>query len=61
MKISSKELVKLAKADIRKIYEDNVYGGIQRELKKSKVESIKKYLKLPKATFPNSIILNVNS
>lgn len=61
MKINSRELINLARADIRKIYADNEYCGIQRELKKSKVDSIKKYLSFPNATFPNSIILNINS
>ncbi|WP_212936961.1 DGQHR domain-containing protein, partial [Bacillus hominis] len=60
--IESKTLYSMAKADIMRISnnEDSIYEGIQRELDPKKVEKIKKYLESNDATFPNSIILNLN-
>ncbi|CEG23830.1 hypothetical protein BN1080_02837 [Planococcus massiliensis] len=36
------------------------YSGIQRNLNEKKIESLQDYLESPDATFPNSIILNVD-
>ncbi|PDZ04040.1 hypothetical protein CON03_20355 [Bacillus cereus] len=60
--IESEILYSMAKADIMRISnnEDTLYEGIQRELDLRKVEKIQKYLESNDATFPNSIILNLN-
>ncbi|MGG0248492.1 DGQHR domain-containing protein [Peribacillus frigoritolerans] len=60
--IDSKSLYSMAKADIMRISnsEDTIYEGIQRELDFKKVEKIENYLRSKEATFPNSIILNLN-
>jgi DGQHR domain-containing protein len=60
--IDSKRLYSMAKADIMRISnsEDTIYEGIQRELDFKKVEKIENYLRSKEATFPNSIILNLN-
>jgi DGQHR domain-containing protein len=60
--IDSKKLYSMAKADIMRISnsEDTIYEGIQRELDFKKVEKIENYLRSKEATFPNSIILNLN-
>ena len=60
-KINAHELYKLAKADIRRIVEGQGYEGIQRPLVKARIEAVKKYLSTSFATFPNSIILNLDS
>lgn len=61
-KLDSKMLAKLSKADIYRISTngDNLYEGIQRQLIPKKVKQITAYLKSKEATFPNSIILNVD-
>lgn len=61
-KLDSKILAKLSKADIYRISNDgdNLYEGIQRQLIPKKVKQITAYLKSKEATFPNSIILNVD-
>lgn len=61
--MKSEELYKLSSADIIKISNENEnvpYEGIQRPLKKEKIHSIVKYLSSKSATFPNSIIVNLN-
>ena len=58
-KISPADLLKLANVDRRQIEKGEMVNGIQRELRKDKVESIKRYLVSKDATFPNSIILNL--
>ncbi|MEI5994338.1 DGQHR domain-containing protein [Candidatus Enterococcus mansonii] len=62
--MKSDELYSLSKADIMRIAEDEIdgllYDGVQRELNQKKVKKIVKYLSQPDATFPNSIILNLN-
>lgn len=60
-KIQGKELCKLAQADIRKLYKNEDYIGIQRELDPERVKNIKKYIATSDASFPNSIILNLGS
>lgn len=60
-KIQGKELCELARADIRKLYGNEDYIGIQRELDPERVKNIKKYIATSDASFPNSIILNLDS
>lgn len=60
-KIEGCLLYRMAKADIRQIKNRQQYEGIQRELNRSRVGSIKKYLRTSFAAFPNTIILNLNS
>lgn len=57
-KISSSELLEMSFVDRRRIENNDEFMGIQRELKQTKVNQIKNYLKSIDATFPNSIILN---
>lgn len=61
-KLNSSILARLSKADIYRISNngDNLYEGIQRQLIPKKVKQITAYLKSKEATFPNSIILNVD-
>jgi DGQHR domain-containing protein len=65
----------IAKINARKLYEissvdrliiemqsdknELLYKGIQREINEKKVQSLEDYIESPDATFPNSIILNV--
>lgn len=56
-----KDLYEMSTVDIRHITEDDEVVGIQREIRDEKVRSIKKYLTTVNASFPNSIILNVNN
>ena len=60
-KINGCLLYRMAKADIRRITTGQSYEGIQRELDRSRVSAIKNYLKTSFASFPNTIILNLNS
>lgn len=60
-KINGCLLYRMAKADIRRITTGQSYEGIQRELSRSRVSAIKNYLKTSFASFPNTIILNLNS
>ncbi|MBW9155514.1 DGQHR domain-containing protein [Clostridium tagluense] len=60
-KIDGNTLYKMAKADIRKITDNDQYLGIQRNLDRKRVEAIKKYIWTTDASFPNSIILNISS
>lgn len=62
-KIDAKDLYRMAKADILKISNNSsniLYDGIQRTINESKVKSIEDYLTSYDASFPNSIILNIN-
>ncbi|HDR7391541.1 DGQHR domain-containing protein [Bacillus toyonensis] len=60
-KIDAYTLYNMAKADIRRLNIHNEYLGIQRELNKERVKEIKRYLKTIDASFPNTIILNLDS
>jgi DGQHR domain-containing protein len=69
-KISGVTLYEMAKADImtiKKTETENdefyyeLYEGIQRRLNENKVQSIEDYLSAYDATFPTSIVLNVDS
>lgn len=57
-KISPSALLDMSFVDRRRIENDDEFLGIQRELKQTKINQIKTYLKSIDATFPNSIILN---
>lgn len=60
-KINAYTLYKMSKADIMSITDNGEgYSGIQRELNKNRISEIKDYLESDDATFPNSIILNLN-
>ena len=59
-KIDQATLWEMSKVDRRHITNDDEVIGVQRELKADKIRQIKKYLTTINATFPNSIILNVN-
>lgn len=59
-------LYEMAKADImtiKKTYtdDDQLYEGIQRRLNENKVQNIEDYLSAYDATFPTSIVLNVDN
>lgn len=63
-KIDAGTLYNMTKADIMKITLDSDQPhatGIQRPLSVRKVQSIKEYLELHDCSFPNSIILNIDS
>lgn len=60
-KIDGNLLYKMSKADILRITNHEIFQGIQRDLKKSRVKQIKEYLKTEFSSFPNSIILNLSS
>ncbi|SCY45866.1 DGQHR domain-containing protein [Pseudobutyrivibrio sp. AR14] len=65
-KMQAEDLLQLAKADIADmnkytdIDDEEFYIGGQRQLIKRKVEQIKRYVRTSGATFPASIILNLN-
>ena len=62
-RIQAKSLIELAKADIRRITsrEMEVMSGIQRSLSQSRIPKIRKYIETVDASFPNAIILNLDS
>ena len=60
-KIQGSKLCELAQADIRKLYNKDDYIGIQRELDPDRVKNIRRYISTTDASFPNSIILNLDS
>jgi len=62
-RIQAKNLIELAKADIRRITEreKEVMTGIQRDLSQARVPKIRKYIETVDASFPNAIILNLDS
>lgn len=60
-KINAYSLYKMSKSDIMSINSNQRgYSGTQRELNKSRIVEIKEYLESFDATFPNSVILNLN-
>ncbi|MGE6590605.1 DGQHR domain-containing protein [Bacillus mycoides] len=64
-KINARELYEISTVDrlmIEMQSKENelFYKGIQREINESKVQSLEDYIESPDATFPNSIILNVD-
>lgn len=66
--IKWKDLLSIAKADIRKIDEESdrnnsfdSYLGIQRKLSPNRIKEISEYVQTIDATFPTSIILHINS
>ncbi|HCE3719083.1 TPA: DGQHR domain-containing protein [Vibrio parahaemolyticus] len=64
-KIKSRDLFEIAEADVRRMEGKNRevenYLGIQRPLKKNRVDEIRNYIPTVDATFPNSIIISVDS
>ena len=67
-KMSWKDLICIAEADIRQIEKETNNGtnfesylGIQREVSKNRKREIGKYVRTVDATFPTSIILSINS
>lgn len=65
-KIDWQDLLKIAKKDIERIREEGEgsidgYLGIQRELSKSRLTEIAEYVSFNDATFPNSIVLSIDS
>lgn len=62
--VNAYDLFHMAEADIMTLEYDSeqiVSRGIQRRLSKSKVKKIKSYINYKNASFPNSIILNLNA
>lgn len=63
-KIKAELLYQIAEADVRRLENEDreveSYLGIQRPLKKNRVNEINDYIKTIDATFPNSIILAIN-
>lgn len=59
-KMDAQDLLRMSSVDRRHIDEDDEAIGIQRPLRQDKVREIKKYLTTQNATFPNSIIVNLN-
>jgi DGQHR domain-containing protein len=62
-RVPARALIELAEADIRRITdrEMEIMSGIQRSLSQSRVPQIRKYIETVDASFPNSIILNLDS
>jgi DGQHR domain-containing protein len=62
-RLPAKELVEIARADIRRINdrEMETMSGIQRALSTSRISEIRRYIETTDAAFPNSVILNLNS
>ncbi|MGN4125521.1 DGQHR domain-containing protein [Lysinibacillus sphaericus] len=63
-KINARELYEISSVDrlmieMKDENTDLFYKGIQREINENKVQSLEDYIESPDATFPNSIILNV--
>lgn len=61
--INSRDLVKIAYSDVRRLKKRDVerYLGIERPLSQSRVEELKAYVNSIDATFPSSIIVAVES
>ncbi len=59
----ARDVKKICYAEARRVNEDDLekYIGMQRPLFKSRVKEIQEYVKTNDATFPNSIILALNS
>lgn len=65
-KIKWQDLLKIARKDIERIRDEGEgvidgYLGIQRELSKSRLVEISKYVSFEDATFPNSIVISIDS
>lgn len=60
-KIQPRDLLAMSVVDRRRIENDEQVLGIQRELNSEKIKQIRSYLTSNDATFPNSIIVNVNT
>ncbi|GEM_PF-209159 len=65
-KIKWQDLLKIAKRDIERIRQEGEgsidgYFGIQRELSKNRLKEISEYVSFDDATFPNSIVLSIDS
>jgi DGQHR domain-containing protein len=62
--ISAKDLVEISYSDVRRLAKEERdverYLGIQRPIKKTRVNQIKKYLEGNDATFPTSVIIAVD-
>lgn len=59
-KINAVDLLRMSSVDRRHIDNEDEVIGIQRPLRMDKIREIKRYLTTQNATFPNSIIVNVN-
>jgi len=59
--IAFKDLVKIAKADMRRLEENELdkFIGIQRRLSKDRTKSLRQYVNNVDATFPTAVILSV--
>jgi DGQHR domain-containing protein len=65
-KIDWQDLLRIAKKDIERIRQEGEgsvdgYLGIQRELSKSRLNEIAEYVSFNDATFPNSIVISIDS
>ena len=65
-KIDWQDLLKIAKKDIERIRQEGEgtidgYLGIQRELSKNRLAEIAEYVSFSDATFPNSIVISIDS
>jgi DGQHR domain-containing protein len=65
-KINWQDLLKIAKRDIERIRQEGEgsidgYLGIQRELSKNRLAEIAEYVSFNDATFPNSIVISIDS
>ena len=65
-KIEWQDLLKIARKDIERIRQEGEgsidgYLGIQRELSKSRLKEIAEYVSFDDATFPNSIVISIES
>ena len=65
-KIDWQDLLNIARKDIERIRQEGEgsldgYLGIQRELSKSRLNEIAEYVNFDDATFPNSIVLSIDS
>lgn len=65
-KIEWQDLLKIARKDIERIRQEGQgsidgYLGIQRELSKSRLKEIAEYVSFDDATFPNSIVISIES
>lgn len=65
-KIDWQDLLKIAKKDIERIRQEGEgvidgYLGIQRELSKNRLAEIAEYVSFTDATFPNSIVISIDS
>lgn len=64
--MNHEDLIKITYADIRRLdsgkeeREVEIYSGIQRELSKSRVNELSRYVKMVDATFPTSVIIHLN-